>query len=29
VKVPALGGATITKVHLDPWLLGAGIGYRF
>jgi outer membrane protein len=23
------GGATITKVHLDPWLLGAGIGYRF
>jgi outer membrane protein len=29
VKVPALGGATITKVKLDPWLLGAGIGYRF
>jgi outer membrane protein len=29
VKVPALGGATITKVKLDPWLIGAGIGYRF
>jgi outer membrane protein len=29
VKVPALGGATLTKVHLDPWLLGVGIGYRF
>jgi outer membrane protein len=23
------GGATVTKVHLDPWLLGVGIGYRF
>lgn len=29
VKVPALGGATLTKVHLDPWLLGLGVGYRF
>ena len=23
------GGATVTKVHLDPWLIGAGVGYRF
>ena len=23
------GGATVTKVHADPWLLGVGIGYRF
>ncbi len=23
------GGAKVTKVKLDPWLLGAGIGYRF
>jgi outer membrane protein len=23
------GGAKLTKVKLDPWLLGAGIGYRF
>jgi len=22
-------GATITKVKLDPWLIGVGIGYRF
>ncbi|MBS0395113.1 MAG: OmpW family protein [Proteobacteria bacterium] len=22
-------GTTLTKVHLDPWLLGAGVGYRF
>ncbi len=23
------GGTTITKVKLDPWLLGVGVGYRF
>ena len=23
------GGATLTKVKLDPWLLGGGVGYRF
>ncbi len=23
------GGTTVTKVHLDPWLLGVGVGYRF
>ena len=23
------GGARVTKAHLDPWLLGVGIGYRF
>jgi outer membrane protein len=23
------GGSTVSKVHLDPWLFGLGIGYRF
>lgn len=23
------GGTTLTTVHVDPWLLGAGVGYRF
>jgi len=22
-------GTTVSKVHLDPWLLGVGVGYRF
>ncbi|OYX36507.1 MAG: hypothetical protein B7Y99_01305 [Caulobacterales bacterium 32-69-10] len=23
------GGALVSKVHLDPWVLSAGVGYRF
>jgi outer membrane protein len=23
------GGATTTKAHLDPWVFGLGVGYRF
>jgi outer membrane protein len=22
-------GQTISKVHVDPWLVGVGLGYRF
>lgn len=24
----SLGGATLTKVKVDPWIIGAGVGYR-
>jgi len=28
--IPSLGGALVTgKVKIDPWLVGAGITYRF
>lgn len=25
----AASGATVTKLHIDPWLFSAGVGYRF
>ena len=25
----SLGGARLTTVHVDPWIIGAGVGYRF
>jgi outer membrane protein len=25
----SLGGAKLTKVKVDPWIVGAGVGYRF
>ena len=26
---PKMAGQTISKVKVDPWLLGVGLGYRF
>jgi outer membrane protein len=25
----SLGGTRLTKVKVDPWIIGAGVGYRF
>lgn len=25
----SLGGAKLTTVHVDPWIIGVGVGYRF
>jgi outer membrane protein len=25
----SLGGTKLTKVKVDPWIVGAGVGYRF
>jgi outer membrane protein len=29
IRSDVLGGAKISAVKVDPWLVGVGVGYRF